>query len=81
MRDVVIVSGSRTAIGAFGGGLKSVPVVELGSIVMKDVLKRINLKPVKDEKMQDGAPEKLKDQGMIDLEKKSYDFTGADCQP
>ncbi|NNL43714.1 MAG: acetyl-CoA C-acetyltransferase [Desulfobacterales bacterium] len=74
MRDVVIVSGSRTAIGAFGGGLKSVPAVELGSIVMKDVLKRINLKPVKDERMQDAAPEKLKDQGMIDLEKKSYDF-------
>ena len=77
MRDVVIVSGSRTAIGAFGGGLKSVPVVELGSIVMKDVLKRISLRPVKDEKMQDAAPDKLKDQGMIDLEKKSYDFDDA----
>jgi len=74
MRDVVIVSGSRTAIGNFGGGLKSVPVVELGSIVMKDVLKRISLRPVKDEKMQDAAPDKLKDQGMIDLEKQSYDF-------
>ena len=77
MRDVVIVSGSRTAIGAFGGGLKNVPVVELGSIVMKDVLKRISLRPVKDEKMQDAAPDKLKDQGMIDLEKKSYDFDDA----
>ena len=77
MRDVVIVSGSRTAIGAFGGGLKNVPVVELGSIVMKDVLKRINLKPVKDEKIQGAAPDKLKDQGMIDLEKKSYDFDDA----
>ena len=77
MRDVVIVSGSRTAIGAFGGGLKSVPVVELGSIVMKDVLKRINLRPVKDEKIQGAAPEKLKNQGMIDLEKKSYDFADA----
>ena len=77
MRDVVIVSGSRTAIGAFGGGLKNVPVVELGSIVMKDVLKRISLRPVKDDKMQDAAPDKLKDQGMIDLEKKSYDFDDA----
>jgi acetyl-CoA C-acetyltransferase len=74
MRDVVIVSGSRTAIGNFGGGLKSVPVVELGSIVMKDVLKRISLRPVKDEKMQDVVPDKLKGQGMIDLEKKYYDF-------
>ena len=77
MKDVVIVSGSRTAIGAFGGGLKSVPVVELGSIVMKDVLKRVSLRPVKDEKMQDAAPNKLKGQGMIDLEKKSYDFDDA----
>ena len=74
MRDVVIVSGSRTAIGAFGGGLKSVSVVELGSIVMQDVLRRISLRPVPDEKMQDAAPDKLKSQGMIDLEKKYYDF-------
>jgi len=74
MKDVVIVSGSRTAIGAFGGGLKTVPVVKLGSIVMKDVLKRIKLKPVKNEQMQEVAPDKLKDQGIIELEKKSYDF-------
>ena len=74
MRDVVIVSGSRTAIGAFGGGLKSVSVVELGSIVMQDVLRRISLRPVQDEKMQDAAPDKLKGQGMIELEKKYYDF-------
>ena len=74
MKDVVIVSGSRTAIGAFGGGLKTVPVVKLGSIVMKDVLKRIKLKPVKNEQMQEAAPDKLKDQGIIELEKKSYDF-------
>ena len=77
MKDVVIVSGSRTAIGAFGGGLKTVPVVKLGSIVMKDVLKRIKLKPVKNEQMQEAAPDKLKDQGIIELEKKSYDFDDA----
>jgi len=70
MKDVVIVSGSRTAIGAFGGGLKTVPVVKLGSIVMKDVLKRIKLKPVKNEQMQEVAPDKLKDRGIIELEKK-----------
>jgi acetyl-CoA C-acetyltransferase len=74
MKDVVIVSGSRTAIGAFGGGLKTVPVVKLGSIVMKDVLKRIKLKPVKNEQMQEVAPDKLKDREIIELEKKSYDF-------
>ncbi len=74
MREVVIVSGSRTAIGAFGGSLKTVPVVELGSIVMKDALKRINLKPVAGPLMLESAPDKLKDQAMTELEKKSYDW-------
>ena len=69
MRDVVIVSGSRTAIGTFGGGLKSVSVVELGSIVMQEVLKKIQVKPVKSEQMQEYAPDKLKPQGLTELEK------------
>ncbi|MDM8538926.1 acetyl-CoA C-acetyltransferase [Desulfobacterales bacterium HSG17] len=74
MKEVVIVSGSRTAIGAFGGSLKTVPVVELGSIVMKDVLKKVNLKPIVSDEMKEGTPDTLKDQGMIDLEKKGYDW-------
>ncbi len=76
MREVVIVSGSRTAVGAFGGGLKTVPVVELGSIVMKDVLKKVGLKPVLSAEMKEVCPDSLKDQGQIDLEKKSYDWDG-----
>ena len=74
MREVVVVSGSRTAIGGFGGGLMNVPVVDLGAVVMKDALKRANLKPVAGAAME-VAPEKLKDQGMIDLESKSYDWS------
>ena len=74
MRDVVVVSGSRTAIGNFGGGLMNVPVVDLGAVVMKDTLKRADLKPVAGAAMA-VAPEKLKDQGMIDLENKSYDWS------
>ena len=35
MKDVVIVNGSRTAIGAYGGTLKSTPVVDLGAAVLK----------------------------------------------
>jgi acetyl-CoA C-acetyltransferase len=75
MKEVVVVSGSRTAIGNFGGGLMNVPVVELGAVVMKDVLKKANLKPVADAVMMDAAPDKLKDQGLIDLETKSYDWS------
>jgi acetyl-CoA C-acetyltransferase len=76
MREAVIVSGSRTAIGTFGSGLKDVSVVELGAVVMKDVLKRIDLKPVASAAMLESAPDKLKGQGIIDLEKKSYDWNG-----
>ena len=75
MKEVVVVSGSRTAIGNFGGGLMKVPVVQLGAIVMKDVLKKANLKPVADAVMMEAAPDKLKDQGLIELEKKSYDWS------
>ncbi|MCD6224896.1 MAG: acetyl-CoA C-acetyltransferase [Deltaproteobacteria bacterium] len=74
MKDVVVVSGSRTAIGSFGGGLKTVPVIDLGSLVMKDVLKRAGLKPVPDELMQESTPDKLKGRGVIELEKKGYDW-------
>jgi acetyl-CoA C-acetyltransferase len=71
MKEVVVVSGARTAIGSFGGGLMNVPVVELGAVVMKDVLKRANLKPVASAAMNEAAPDKLKDRGLIELEKKS----------
>ena len=75
MKEAVIVSGVRTAIGAFGGSLKAKPVVELGSLVMKEVLKKVNLKPVADSTMQAVAPDKLKDQGITELEQKSYDWS------
>ncbi|MFH1156851.1 MAG: acetyl-CoA C-acetyltransferase [Pseudomonadota bacterium] len=74
MKEVVIVSGVRTAVGSFGGSLKSVPVVDLGSIVMKDVLKRVGLRPVADAELLGFGPASLKDQGRIELEQKGYDY-------
>jgi len=74
MQDVVIVSGVRTPVGSFGGSLKNVPVVELGTYVMKEVLKRAGLRPAADSSGEEFAPDTLKDQGMIDLEKKGYDY-------
>jgi acetyl-CoA C-acetyltransferase len=68
MKEVVVVGGARTAIGTFGSGLKTIPVVELGSIVMKDVFKRSNLRPVASEAMEAFAPDTLKGRGRIDLE-------------
>ncbi|MEY7999313.1 acetyl-CoA C-acetyltransferase [Clostridium sp. Mt-5] len=44
MRDVVIVSAARTAIGKFGGTLKNIPAVDLGAAVIKEAVKRSNIK-------------------------------------
>ena len=33
-REVVVVSGVRTAIGTFGGSLKDTPTVDLGALVV-----------------------------------------------
>lgn len=40
MPDVVIVSATRTAIGAFNGGLSPLQAPELGAIVIREALKR-----------------------------------------
>jgi acetyl-CoA C-acetyltransferase len=77
MKEVVIVSGSRTAIGTFGGSLQSVPVVELGALVMKDALKRAGLRPVAGRQMEAEAPDKLKGRGLIELEQQYQDWDAA----
>lgn len=74
MNDVVIVSGARTAVGAFGGSLKEIPVVRLGGLVLKECLKRAGLRPEADEGLTRFEPEALKGAGMIPLEKLGYDY-------
>lgn len=44
MREVVVVSGTRTAVGTFGGSLKDVPPTQLGAIVVAEALKRAQVK-------------------------------------
>jgi acetyl-CoA C-acetyltransferase len=43
MGEVVIASGARTAIGSFGSALKDVPAVELGGVVIREVLNRAKI--------------------------------------
>jgi acetyl-CoA C-acetyltransferase len=74
MTEVVIVSGVRTAIGNYGGSLKDTPVVKLGSIVIKEALKRAGLRPKRDPEVQKLAPEVFKGDGLIELEKKYFDW-------
>jgi acetyl-CoA C-acetyltransferase len=45
MSNPVIVSAVRTAVGSFGGGLKSIPATVLGSLVIKETLARIQMVP------------------------------------
>jgi acetyl-CoA C-acetyltransferase len=42
--EVVVVSAVRTPFGKFGGTLKEIPSIELGAMVIREVLKRVNVK-------------------------------------
>lgn len=63
MKEAVIVSAARTAIGNYGGALRDTPAVKLGSIVIKEVLKKVGLCPHRDK----GA-------GLIELEERYADW-------
>lgn len=69
MRDVVIVSGVRTAIGSFGASLKDVSAVKLGATVIKEVLRRARLKPIVSKEILDLGPTLFRGTGLTDLEK------------
>lgn len=45
MREVVIVSAVRTALGSFQGALSSIPAVDLGALVIKEALQRAGVQP------------------------------------
>ncbi|ARP87262.1 acetyl-CoA C-acyltransferase family protein [Bordetella genomosp. 9] len=40
MKEVIIASGARTAVGTFGGALKDVPPIDLGSTAIREALAR-----------------------------------------
>ena len=45
MKDVVIVSAVRTAVGTFGGALREIPAVQLGKGVVEEAIQRAKIKP------------------------------------
>lgn len=47
MKEVVIVSAVRTPIGTFGGTLKDISAVKLGTLAVKEAMDRIHLDPEK----------------------------------
>ena len=44
-KSVVITSATRTAVGSLGKSLKNIPGCELGSVVIKEAIKRSNVRP------------------------------------
>jgi len=44
-REVVVLSGARTAIGAYGGSLKDIPPSELAAKCVREAVKRAQIKP------------------------------------
>ena len=80
MGNVVIVSGARTPVGAFGGTLKATPVVQLGALVLKEALKKVGLRPMTGDEWQGFEPDALRNLGLTDLEKKAYEYE-ASLQP
>ena len=73
-REVVAVSGARTAIGAFGGSLKDIPAVQLGVAVIREALKRAGLRPKSGEELLSYGPDALKPEGTIELEQRHYAY-------
>ena len=80
MKEVVIVNGKRTAIGSYGGTLKTTPVVDLGAEVLKKTLQAAGLRPVASEESSRFAADKIRDAGQIELEHRYYDYDQA-AQP
>lgn len=74
MKNVVIVSGKRTAIGSYGGSLKDTPVVELGAAVLKQTLKDASLRPVAGDKCIKFGADSIQGDGKIALEQQYDDY-------
>lgn len=45
LKEVVIVSGCRTAVGAFGKSLKDISAIDLGALVVKESVRRAGIDP------------------------------------
>ncbi len=44
-QDVLVLSGTRTAIGKYGGGLKDVPPCDLAATVVREAVRRAGVEP------------------------------------
>ncbi len=45
LKEVVIVSGVRLPVGSYGGSLKDIPVIDMGTMVVAEAVKRAGIEP------------------------------------
>jgi acetyl-CoA C-acetyltransferase len=74
MKEAVIVSGARTAVGEFGGSLKGVKTVDLGALVIKEALRRAGLRPSVSDFLKSCRPDALGKFEMTQINKKYFDY-------
>jgi acetyl-CoA C-acetyltransferase len=74
MRDVVIVSGARTAVGSFGGSLKGIGAVDLGALVIREAIRRAGLRPEVSAAVRACRPDVFRDMDKTEIQKKHYDY-------
>jgi acetyl-CoA C-acetyltransferase len=77
MKEAVIVSGVRTAVGTFGASLKDVSAAKLGSIVLREVFKKVGLKPISRNEVLEYSPDVFKGAGITELEKSNQQWEGS----
>ena len=77
MKEAVIVSGVRTAVGTFGASLKDVSAAKLGSIVLREVFKKVGLKPISRKEVLEYSPDVFKGAGVTELEKSNQQWEGS----
>jgi acetyl-CoA C-acetyltransferase len=74
MREVVIVSGARTAVGSFGGSLKGIGAVDLGALVIREAIRRADLRPEVSAAVRGCCPDVFREIDKTEIQKKHYDY-------
>jgi acetyl-CoA C-acetyltransferase len=74
-RQPVIVSGARTAVGNFGGSLKSVRAIDIGALVIRETLRRANLRPLCDSFSESCRPDIFGKYEVTEFHKKFHDWS------
>lgn len=64
-KKIVLVSGCRTAVGNFMGGLSTVNQIDLGAVVVKEAVKRAGIEPAKVDEVIVGNVGQIAESGFI----------------